>query len=117
MKVLILLTSILLLGACATTPTMESVAGTYEMKKDGDTYRAVLLENGVFEEYENGKKEEIEHKWSISKEGEIHVEYKHGWVGIVRINPDGSTTGIAVIIDCKRTDIPKEEQPTSKKIK
>ena len=116
MKYLLILITIMLVG-CATTPTMKSVAGTYEMKKDGDTYRAVLLENGVFEEYENGKKEETEHKWSISKEGEIHVEYKHGWVGIGRINPDGSTTGIAVIIDGKRTDIPKEEQPTSKKIK
>ena len=44
-----LLTSILLLGACATTPTMKSVAGEYELKRGEDTVGLVLLENGIVE--------------------------------------------------------------------
>ncbi len=45
MKVLMLLTTILLLGACATTPTMKSVAGTYESVGHPHLYKLVFLEN------------------------------------------------------------------------
>ena len=44
-----LLTSILLLGACATTPTMKSVAEEYELKIGEDTVGLILLENGIVE--------------------------------------------------------------------
>jgi len=124
MKNLILLIAVMVLSACATTSTMKSVAGTYELKKDGDTYRGVLLENGISEGYINGKKYE-EGKWRISKEGEMHLSNSpvrgsvaKGYTEVCRINKDGSITLIAVIPkDGKRTDIPKENQFTSKKIK
>ena len=94
----------------------KSVA-EYEEKKDGDTYRVVLLENGVFEDYLNGKKEEEEDKWKIV-DGEIHVTDISGTSDVVRINKDGSITYIASIDkDGKREDIPKEDQHTIKKIK
>ena len=58
MKNLILLIAVMVIGACASMPAMKSVAGTYELKIDGDTYRSVLLENGIVESYKNGKKRE-----------------------------------------------------------
>ena len=36
----------------------EKVVGEYEFKEDGDTFITVLLENGIVEDYKNGKKEE-----------------------------------------------------------
>ena len=72
MKNIILLISVLIVSACASMPTAKSVVGTYEEKQDGDTYRLVLLENGISERYTNGKKEEKEGKWKISEEGELH---------------------------------------------
>ena len=95
----------------------EKVVGTYEGKKDGDTYRTVLLENGVLEDYINGGKYG-EAKWSISKEGEMHVTEQDGIIAVLSINKDGSITNIAVIDkDGKREDTPKEHQYISKKIK
>ena len=73
MKNIILLIAVMVVSAYATTSTVKSVAGTYELKKDGDTYRGVLRENGISEGYINGKKYE-EGKWRISKEGEMFRE-------------------------------------------
>ena len=73
MRTLIVLTSIILLGACATTPTVKSVAGTYERIEGGDTHRAVLLENGIVEGYVDGEKRGEEVKWELTKKGKIHV--------------------------------------------
>jgi hypothetical protein len=95
----------------------EKVVGEYEFKKNGDTRRAVLLENGIVEFYRNGKKREKECKWEISKESEIHV-IEDDYVGIFRINPDGSKTQIAVKpIGGKKRAVPKKIQITYKKIK
>ena len=95
----------------------EKAVGTYEAKKDGDTYKWVFLENGVTEGYENGKKYE-EGKWSISKEGEMHIIDDVGDILVLSINKDGSITWIADIDkDGKREAIPKEDQETFKKIK
>jgi len=94
----------------------EKAIGAYEYIIDGDTYRDVFLENGIAESYKNDKKEE-EANWSISKEGEIHLEVKKGFVAIGRINPDGSITAFAVIEDGIRIYLPKDEQLTGKKIK
>ena len=58
MKNFILLIAVLVVGACATTHTVKSVIGTYEAKKDGNTVKQVLLENGDLELYTNGKKVE-----------------------------------------------------------
>ena len=94
----------------------EKVVGEYEFKEDGDTFITVLLENGIVEDYKNGKKEE-DWKWEISKEGELYFIYEDVEIGVYRINKDGSITVIADISDGKRTDIPKEYQFTLKKIK
>ena len=96
----------------------EKVVGTYEVKKDEDTHRAVLLENGIVESYYNGKKQEGEGKWKISKEGEIHLTEPKGNITVLRINKDRSITMIAVIYpDGKREEVPKEHQVPLKKIK
>ena len=73
------------------------------------------LENGIWESYENSKKDG-DGKWMISKEGEMHITDEDG-TGVLRINKNGSLTAIAEIIRNKREDIPKEEQVTIKKIK
>ena len=118
MKNLILISAVVVLSACATTPTVKSVAGTYEFKKDGVTLRAVLLENGIVESYYNGKKDKRELKWKISEEGELHFTFSDGYIYVYRINKDRSITIIAQIgRDGEREDYPKERQLTFKKIK
>ena len=117
----------MLVGGCATPLTPEqkqkalrdSAVGTYEEKQDGDTYRLVLLENGISERYTNGKKEEKEGKWKISEEGELHDNtYSNRYIWVYRINKDGSITIIARIdADGKRKEAPKDKQMTFKKIK
>ena len=96
----------------------DEVVGEYEIKIDGDTGRLVLLKNGAAEAYLNGKKDVEEAKWSISKEGEIHVTTSYERVAY-RINKGSSITHIAYISkEGEREDIPKEEQvATFKKIK
>jgi hypothetical protein len=99
--------------------TKEDVVGTYEAKKDGRTEGVIFLENGVIESYENGKKRELEAKWTIIN-GEIHGEVEGGRILVFSINKDKSVTNIAVIDkDGEREDFPKEEaeQATMKKIK
>ena len=92
MKNLITILIMLLVG-CATTPTMKSVAGTYEFKdEDGHTERAVLLETGIAHGYYNGTKSEEEAKWKISKDGELHAEDSRGVFAFI-INKNGSITG------------------------
>ena len=133
MKNLILIISILLAVSCgkgkeAQTKTKvtepvkeltaeEEVVGEYEIKIDGDTGRLVLLKNGAAEAYANGKKDVEEAKWSISKEGEIHVTTSYERV-VYRINKGSSITHIAYISkEGEREDIPKDKQITLKKIK
>ena len=58
------------------TPEERKVVGTYETRVEGDTHRVVLLENGAYEDYLNGKKHEVEYEWKINKEGELIFEYK-----------------------------------------
>ena len=119
MRTLILLTAILLLSACATTPTPENkVVGAYEVKMGGNTVRMVLLENGIFEGYINDKQDLEEGKCSKSEEGEIHVVDEDGDIGVFRINEDGGITWIAEIdTEGKQTDYPKEDQTTWEKTK
>ena len=108
----------MVIGACATTSTVKSVLGTYERIEDGDTERVVLLDNGIFEVYENGKKRS-EAKWKLTKEGVLHLTISDEGIFVCRINKDGSITMIARIDkdDGKREEAPKEEQMTFKKIK
>ena len=115
MKNTLLLTAVLLLAACATVPTMTSVAGEYENKEGEDIYRCVFLENGVAYQYVNGKKEN-ELKWEIV-DGEIRVIFEEG-IAVYSVNFDGSMTFIAIIDkDGKRKNYSKEEQEPVKKIK
>ena len=94
----------------------DSVVGEYESKhENGDTFKYVYLENGVYEFYSNGKKQGVD-KWSIV-DGEIHVEFGSGLFNVYRINPDKSITSFAGIENGKRIDIPKEFQNTKIKIK
>ena len=132
MKTLVLLSTILLLGACATnthkekstaakpvkelTPEEKKIVGTYELKNGGDTFRNVFLDNGVLEAFEKGKKCEEEYKWTIVGK-EVHVEWGNGRVLIYRINSDGSLTDIATIIGGERKDRRKEYQYIFKRIK
>ena len=96
------------------TAEEKKVIGTYEMKGEGFTIRAVFLDNGIIESYKNGKKEE-EDKWKIV-DGELHIIHEGG-IAVFRINKDGNITGIADIEDGKREDLPKEDQITLKRIK
>ena len=118
MKNTLLVIVALLVGGCASTPTMKSVAGTYEVKVGENTVRMVVLENGNFEGYINDKQDSEEGKWSISEEGELHCVDEDGDIGVFRINEDGDITWIAEIdTEGKRTDFPKEDQTTWKKRK
>jgi len=113
-----IITILILLVGCATTPTVKSVTGTYGSTQSGDIWRSVLLDDGIFEDYKNGKKHGKDNKWKITKDGELHFEYDHAETYVFRINKDCSITDIARISkDGKRKDIPKEQQMTWKKIK
>ena len=128
-------------AGCATTPTMESVAGEYYKGKgkgglhgpDNDVYKNKhLLANGMVEDYYNGAKQ-TQHsaQWSIVN-GYIHVPYARGATQVWRINADRIITHIAHIdygkwawhkigerpsSSGKYTPIAKEGQPTYIKIK
>ena len=136
MKTTLLLISVLFLVGCGKgegptladidekpyiMPTVKSVAGEYvPIGASHNNNRIVFLENGNIESYRNGKKDEGEHKWKISKEGELHQIRSFGGIQVFRINKDGSIAVIADINkDGKREDYPKEIQAgfTFKKIK
>ena len=69
MKNFILIIAVLVVSACASMPTVKSVAGTYTTMED-TTVRMVLLENGVVEAYADGKKHDVDGKWTL-KNGEV----------------------------------------------
>ena len=96
----------------------EKVVGTYEFKDDKDTrFRMRVLENGVLKSNIIDKQREEDFKWSISEDGELHVEAGDGIILVFRINKDGSITAVAGIDKDGRDDKPKEKQRTFKKIK
>ena len=96
----------------------EKVVGEYEFKDDKDTrFRMRVLENGVLESNIKDKQREGDFKWSISEDGELHVEAGDGIILVFRINKDGSITAVAGIDKDGRDDKPKEKQRTFKKIK
>ena len=65
MKVLIPILIGLLVVGCGKSPE-EKLVGSYEAKGFGDTVKFVLLENGKFESYQNGRKL-AEGSWKIVK--------------------------------------------------
>ena len=92
----------------------EKLIGSYEIKNDGETKEFVLLENGKFEAWTDGEKEE-KGTWKFEAK-EVHVVIRNDRP-VFKIEPNGDLTVIALIEDGKRTDIPKEDQATFKKIK
>ena len=117
MKSLIVLAVGLLTVGCATLTPEEKVVGEYEYIDDnGNAHKYVLQESGVAEFYWSDRKSHIKRKWKISKDRELHIDDKLGAIPILTINPDGSITLIADIVDGKRTDFPKDNQITFKKL-
>ena len=110
MKNIILLIVVMVVGACASMPTVKSVAGTYEIKEGERSFRMVLLENSIGEGYKNGKKEDDDAKRELI-DGEIHVTPPNEETRILWINKDDSLTMIAEIgKDWKRNEAPKDFQ-------
>ena len=78
----------------------EKVVGEYEFRDRWNTYKYILLYDGYYDYYRNGKKTGGS-IWTIAN-GEIHVNYDSGVIGIYRLNPDKSITYIGTIRDNKR---------------
>ena len=95
-------------------PSYAKLFGSYEIKFDVETKKLVLLENGKFEAWTDGEKEE-KGTWKFEAK-EVHVVIRNDRP-VFKIEPNGDLTVIALIEDGKRTDIPKEDQATFKKIK
>ena len=107
MKYLLILITIMFVGGCATTPTMESVEGTYELKiqdvggQSFKSFKLVFLENGVMESYE-GSLKKSEYKWKV-KRNEIHTEEKNG-DGTIYATDGKYLTTLAKLKNRKRID-------------
>ena len=95
----------------------KELVGTYEAKKREDTFKLVLIENGKLMGYLNGEKDK-KGTWKLV-EKEVHIEEVdiEEVTDILKIESNGNLTSIALIEDRKRTDFPKDEQITFKRIK
>ena len=116
-RILIVLVVGLLAVGCGNSAE-KKVIGEYEYKAKGARVEKwVFLDNGIAENYSQGNEVKAEGKWSVV-DGEIHVKIANmGLIIVWRINKDGSINHIAGIDDGKRTDHPKENQWTYKRIK
>jgi hypothetical protein len=100
----------------------KKFVGTYERKReDGNTFKYVFLENGVYEDYTNGTRYGRWNKWSIVN-GELHLNQPLKMKFIFRINirrsiTDRSIVMIAAIFENGyRKDLPIKDQRTYKRI-
>ena len=106
----------LVAAGCSTTPTMKSIVGTYEIKIGKTTtsppqsYRVVFFENGKVESYEGNGEKGAEDTWKLV-EKEVHIEEV---TDILKIEPNGDLTVIALIEDGKRA---AQKRITLKKLK
>ena len=115
MKNIITILILFVAVGCATTPTMKSVVGTYEISEGENTKSVVLQYNDIGKIIVNGK--EKDGRWKIVNK-EVHIVDKgHGRIEVARIESNGDLTLIAVIVDGKRREAPRDEQMTLKKIK
>ena len=115
MKCFITILILFVAVGCATTPTMKSVVGTYEISEGENTKSVVLQYNDIGKIIVNGK--EKDGRWKIVNK-EVHIVDKgHGRIEVARIESNGDLTLIAVIVDGKRREAPRDEQMTLKKIK
>ena len=108
----LLLTAIILLGGCATIEDIGqqllltvNAEGYQELSEASDWSYSIT---SVAEVYIDGEKEEVA-KWEkIGRE--VYIKAIDGGVGIFSINPDGSLTHTANIIDRKRQRLSKDKQ-------
>ena len=96
--------------------TKEDVVGSYELKIREDTFKLVILQNGQGDGYINGKKT-AEATWKIAGKELHNMNSLHKNTAVYKMESNGDLTVIATIDDGKRTDVPKENQATYKKIK
>jgi hypothetical protein len=120
-KTILTIVTILFANACATTPTMKSVAGIYENSVPGaGIWKILLIKNGDWVSNQEGKSDVGKGHWEIVNE-ELRLTYNkpkewYGHISVYRINENGSITHIAFLKEGKREEIPKDKQPTSKKL-
>ena len=60
---LVLIVGLMVVGCATTATTTKSMAGTYERKGGGNTSTIVFLENGIAEDYTNGRGPQRRAKW------------------------------------------------------
>ena len=105
-------------GGKPTTPTIKSVAGTYEATIDGDTGNLVLLANGKVKFHDGNDGKDKEGTWElVEKEVRIEEVDIEEVTDILKIESNGNLTIIALVEGGKRTDFQKDKQITFKKIK
>ena len=104
-------------AAIAEKAFRDSFVGTYEPKdEDGNSYKHVFLANGVYEQFLDGNKF-LDGTWKIVGK-EVHIDFGNFLAQkLYKVEPNGDLTYIAKIKEGIRTDVPKEEQFTYKKIK
>ena len=104
-------------AAIAEKAFRDSFVGTYEPKdEDGNSYKHVFLANGVYEQLLDGNKW-LDGTWKIVGK-EVHIDFGNFLAQkLCKVEPNGDLTDIAKIKEGIRTDVPKEEQFTYKKIK
>ena len=96
MKNTLLVIAVLFSDACASTPpTMESVAGVYQGKYEGNTLRVVLQKNGVLWINRNGDKENIG-GWKLA-DNKVYVKDKDENGIVLMIKPNRNLITIFTI--------------------
>jgi hypothetical protein len=119
MRTLILLTSILLFGACAATSTLEDkVAGTYALDEGGVIIMVLREREGIHavENYTLGEFDGGQEPYKIFGK-KVHVQKGKFFLGhdacvVFNIEPNGDSTPFAEIKSGKRAESPKELQHT-----
>ena len=98
----------------------KKVVGSYELKFGETTIKFVFLENRKLQGFlpKGLEKEKIEGTWKLV-EKEVHVvEEGQSSTAVFKIEPNGDLIFFARIdSEGKRTDFPKDEQETYKKLK
>ena len=105
---------------CASTPTMKSVAGTFEGTKEKETIRIVLLNNGQMKAYENDEKTDLPFKWRIT-DGEVVISTRLFSADFedtmfLLIERNGNLTLVAEGANGVRKNLPKEDRVALNKI-
>ena len=116
-KTILTIVAILFANACATTPTVKSVAGAYEHNPTNQ--KLILEKNGEFGQTHKGKSFSKGH-WEIVN-GELRKTYTEpkdhvGITNVFRINKDGSLTHISYLVEGKRHEMLIDKQRSWRKL-